>query len=124
MCAPSTARISSSSFCCKAMPSLVCVFWIKNTIRNVMIGRAGIYDQLPGVAEAEYRAGNSPNYDDKHGGSKAGRVSCGARGPPSRRMMTISLLTGERAQEGYSPKRGSLPCSPKGVGFSFSIFSC
>src|SRR3712207_5453603 len=44
-------------------------------------GSAGIYGQLPGVAEPEYRADSSPNQDDKHGGSKGGRVSCGARGP-------------------------------------------
>src|SRR3954467_3813844 len=44
-------------------------------------GRAGIYSQLPGIAEPKYRAGNSPNYDDKHGGSKGGRVSYSTRGP-------------------------------------------
>ena len=44
-------------------------------------GRAGIYSQLPGIAEPKYRAGNSPNYDDKHGGSKGERVSYSTRGP-------------------------------------------
>jgi hypothetical protein len=44
-------------------------------------GRAGIYDQLPGIAEPKYRAANSPNYDDKHGGSKGERVSYSTRGP-------------------------------------------
>jgi hypothetical protein len=44
-------------------------------------GRAGINDQLPGIAEPKQRAASSPNYDDDHGGSKGGRVSRGARGP-------------------------------------------
>src|SRR5215213_585039 len=44
-------------------------------------GRAGIYDQLPGIAEPKQRAASSPNYDDKHGSSKGGRVPCSARGP-------------------------------------------
>jgi hypothetical protein len=35
-------------------------------------GRAGIYSQLPGIAEPKQRAGNGPNYDDKHGSSKGG----------------------------------------------------
>jgi hypothetical protein len=44
-------------------------------------GRAGIYSQLPDIAEPKYRAGNGPNYDDKHGGSKGRRVSYSTRGP-------------------------------------------
>jgi hypothetical protein len=44
-------------------------------------GRAGIYSQLPGITESKYRAGNGPNYDDKHGGSKGERVSYSTRGP-------------------------------------------
>src|SRR5215210_1833391 len=44
-------------------------------------GRAGIYSQLPGIAEAKQRAANSPNYEDKHGGSKGGGVSRSTRGP-------------------------------------------
>src|SRR5687768_14038374 len=44
-------------------------------------GRAGIYGQLPGIAEPEQRAGNGPNYDDKHSSSKGGRVSYSTRGP-------------------------------------------
>src|SRR5918911_188775 len=47
-------------------------------------GRAGIYNQLPGIAEPKKWAASSPNYDDKHGGSKGGRVSCSARGPLSK----------------------------------------
>src|SRR5215217_8724310 len=47
-------------------------------------GRARIYDQLPGISEPKQRATNSPNYDDKHGSSKGGRVSCSARGPLSK----------------------------------------
>ena len=37
MCAPSVARISSSSFTGSPPVSRFCVFWIRNTIRNVMI---------------------------------------------------------------------------------------
>jgi hypothetical protein len=37
VCAPSIARISSSSFSCTAAPSLFCVFWMRNAIRNVMM---------------------------------------------------------------------------------------
>jgi hypothetical protein len=44
-------------------------------------GRAGIYSQLPGIAEPKQWAGNSPNYDDKHRGSKGRRVSYSTRGP-------------------------------------------
>jgi hypothetical protein len=47
-------------------------------------GRAGIYSQLPGITEPKYRAGNGPNYDDKHGGSKGERMFCSARGPRSK----------------------------------------
>lgn len=47
-------------------------------------GRARVYGQLPGIVEPKYRAGNSPNCDDKHGGSTGGRVSCGTRGPLSK----------------------------------------
>jgi hypothetical protein len=43
--------------------------------------RAGIYGQLPDIAEPKQRAASSPNQDDKHGGSKGSRVTCGARGP-------------------------------------------
>ena len=37
LCAPSIARISSSSFSCIAALSLFWVFWIRNTITNVMM---------------------------------------------------------------------------------------
>ena len=47
-------------------------------------GRGAIYRQLPGIAEPKYRAGNSPNSDDKHGNGKGGRVSCSTRGPLSK----------------------------------------
>src|SRR5918994_2928823 len=47
-------------------------------------GRAGIYNQLPGIAEGEYRAGSSPNQDDEYGESKGCRVSCSTRSPLSK----------------------------------------
>jgi hypothetical protein len=47
-------------------------------------GRAGIYNQLPGIAEGEYRAGGSPNQDDEYGENKGCRVSCSTRSPLSK----------------------------------------
>jgi hypothetical protein len=37
LCAPRTAMISSDSLTCSAKVSRFCVFWIRNTMRNVMI---------------------------------------------------------------------------------------
>src|ERR687885_1632596 len=47
-------------------------------------GRARVYDQLPGVTEPEYGAGNSPNQDDKHGSNESSRVSCSMGSPLSK----------------------------------------
>jgi len=46
-------------------------------------GRAGIYDQLPGVTEPEYGAANGPNQKDEHGRDESSRVSRGMGGPLS-----------------------------------------
>src|SRR5918992_6146883 len=44
-------------------------------------GSAGLYGQLPGVVEPEYRTASRPNQEDEDGGGKGGRVSRGTRSP-------------------------------------------
>jgi len=43
--------------------------------------RAGVDDQLPGVAELEYRAHDAPDDDDGGGDDESSRVARGSRGP-------------------------------------------
>jgi len=43
--------------------------------------RAGIYDQLPGIAELEYRPCDAPDYDDRSGNDECRRMARGSRRP-------------------------------------------
>jgi hypothetical protein len=43
--------------------------------------RAGVYDQLPRVAELEYRARHAPDYDDQSGDDECHRIAGGSCRP-------------------------------------------
>ncbi len=43
--------------------------------------RARVYDQLPRVAELEYRACDAPDYDDQSGDDECSRMARGSRRP-------------------------------------------
>jgi len=43
--------------------------------------RAGIYNQLPRVAELEHRARHAPDYDDQSGGDECRRMTGGSCRP-------------------------------------------
>ena len=43
--------------------------------------RAGVDDQLPGIAEVEYRAGDAPDDDDQSRNDESGRMAGSSRRP-------------------------------------------
>ena len=79
--APCSLMISSSSLTWIACASRFCVFWIRNTIRNVTMVVPGVDDELPGVAEAEERPGDGPD-DDHDDGEQEGDGPAGEVGGP------------------------------------------